>query len=242
MRVGETVLATLQQGEVLGEFAALDPAPRSATARAAASTRLLRIERSVLAELMADRVEVARAMLATLGRRLTASLVAQRSLPSTAEQAVSNSGRPTTWIERESGEPLSLLERTIVLRSGELFERAEEAVVTALAEHAIERTVRSGVTLFEKGDTGDTMFVVVEGSVEVVDNGETLAVLGPGAVFGELALLTSEPRSASVRATTRTHLLALEQRALGGLFREDAGVIDGLMAVLARRLRALAQK
>jgi len=67
----------------------------------------------------------------------------------------------------------------------------------------------AGQTIFEQGDVGDRMYVIRQGEVEVLRGSARLDLLGPGEYFGEMALLASLPRNATVRATKPTDVLAI---------------------------------
>lgn len=86
--------------------------------------------------------------------------------------------------------------------------------LSLLAQVATEETHTTGTVLFKYGDPGDKLFIIVEGKVrisrEVAGMGEeALAVLGPGSVFGELALLDDSTRSADARAHERCRVLVI---------------------------------
>ena len=69
------------------------------------------------------------------------------------------------------------------------------------------RNVPAGAVICRKGETGDQMFFIVEGRVSVA--AAAPAELGPGAFFGEMALISGEPRSATVTAASAVTLLSL---------------------------------
>jgi NADH dehydrogenase len=80
-----------------------------------------------------------------------------------------------------------------------------------------------GQVVFREGDRGDWLYVVTEGEVEVLKNGgaaepTALRRLGPGECFGEIALVSDRPRSATVRATCATNVLAVDREAFQALF------------------------
>jgi NADH dehydrogenase len=86
----------------------------------------------------------------------------------------------------------------------------------------------AGEVIFEQGDVGDNMFVVRSGEVEVLRGGQRIAVLREGQYFGEMALASDEPRSATVRAVKPSNLLAISKadfKKLLGTFPELSGEI-----------------
>ena len=87
-----------------------------------------------------------------------------------------------------------------------------------------------------EGATGAEFFVILDGRARVVRHGRQVATLGPGAFFGDLALLDRAPRNASVIADTPMDLAKLNQRGFDELL-ELPGFSKKLLAGLARRLR-----
>lgn len=79
-------------------------------------------------------------------------------------------------------------------------------------------SVEAGQTVVTEGETSDSLYVISSGKVRVERAGQTIAELGPGSHFGEMAVLTSRPRTATVRATESTRLLALTRAAIYALF------------------------
>jgi CRP/FNR family transcriptional regulator, cyclic AMP receptor protein len=95
-----------------------------------------------------------------------------------------------------------------------------------------EVTAAAGESLGQTGDFGWAMYVIVEGSVDVLElDGSLIATLGPGDVFGEIALLCAGRRMATVRARTPLRLQAL--------FTRDFQQIRGDVPVFERELRGL---
>jgi len=89
-----------------------------------------------------------------------------------------------------------------------LFEPLDQAALAALAKTATRSVVPKGEYVFHEGDQGDSLYVIARGAMHVLradeDGGEEvlLDVFGGGDILGEMALLTGEPRSASIRAAT----------------------------------------
>lgn len=100
---------------------------------------------------------------------------------------------------------------TRVLRRFPFFERVPEAELRRLARSAARRTLPAGTLVFRQGDPGDAFYMIVSGSVEIVDALEEtrLNLLRAGQWFGDFALLDDQPRSASVRTLTPTVLISL---------------------------------
>jgi CRP-like cAMP-binding protein len=118
---------------------------------------------------------------------------------------------------KEAGEKLALLSQCSLLR----HLPAEQ--IEPLLDRVKERKATGGETIFRIGDPGDALYLVARGAVEVLNdqNGQTLAELGAGQAFGEMALLSGGTRTATVRATTDSHLLAIDKADFDKLLAED---------------------
>lgn len=101
----------------------------------------------------------------------------------------------------------------------------------------------AGQVIVRQGDLGDTLFVVVQGEVSVVVDGQEVSTLTAGEHFGELALVGTEPRSATIVAKGFGHLLSIERDALREycMMEPQLGnlVLWKLVATLGKRLRAM---
>ncbi len=103
------------------------------------------------------------------------------------------------------------------------------------------RTFSPGDVIVEEGRTGNGLFIVLSGKVEVVkglERGEprTIATLTPGEPFGELSLLGDWPRNASVRAVVETECLGMDRWVFLAYLRRDAELAVRMLQVLAKRL------
>jgi small-conductance mechanosensitive channel/CRP-like cAMP-binding protein len=96
-----------------------------------------------------------------------------------------------------------------------------------------------GENLCRQGEAGDSFYVIREGQVAVLMNSPTgpvtVAHLGRGAFFGEMSLLTGEPRSSTVAAETDVEVVRVSKEDFAGLLRSDAGLAAKLAAVLEKR-------
>jgi CRP/FNR family cyclic AMP-dependent transcriptional regulator len=94
-----------------------------------------------------------------------------------------------------------------------------------------------GEYLFREGDAGDKMFVVLEGNMEITLGDFVLETAGPGALVGEMALIDSSPRTASVVAKTPCRLAQIDQRRFHFLVQQTPYFATHVMKTLADRLR-----
>jgi CRP/FNR family transcriptional regulator, cyclic AMP receptor protein len=106
------------------------------------------------------------------------------------------------------------------------------------------RRFRRGEVIFHAGDPGDALFILVSGEVKIAlpsEEGDEaiLATLGPGDVFGELAVLDGAPRSATASALVATEAVILPRDRLRELVATEPAVRDSLLAALAGELRRL---
>lgn len=95
-----------------------------------------------------------------------------------------------------------------------------------------------GGVVFIKGDPGEHAYVVATGRVEIRESGRVLEVMETGELFGEMALIDSEPRSASAVAVERTELVIIDRQVFDRLLREEQDFAVSVMRLMSRRLRA----
>ena len=134
---------------------------------------------------------------------------------------------------------MNIVERVTVLRMVELFTGVPGQVLATLADQANESTLAPGAVLMERGDPGDSLFVVLDGGLDSHVGELLIATHGPGSVVGEFAVLVPEPRSATVRATTTSLLLEVEREAVDELLLDHPEVARSIIRSLVRRFQAL---
>ncbi|HJR19112.1 MAG TPA: cyclic nucleotide-binding domain-containing protein [Actinomycetota bacterium] len=93
------------------------------------------------------------------------------------------------------------------------FKGLDDADAGRLLRGASWRTFRAGERIVKQGEEGDTFYVISSGQVDVIENRRKTNRLGAGDYFGEIALLTDEPRTATIRAATPVRVLELERKA-----------------------------
>lgn len=103
-------------------------------------------------------------------------------------------------------------------------------------------TFESGEIIFEQGDPGDFMYVVVEGEVEIILRGEIINTLRPGEIFGEMALIDNRPRSATAKAAAPTKLAPVNRFSFTYYVQNSPFFALDVMEIMARRLREQMEK
>jgi len=145
--------------------------------------------------------------------------------------------------------PEPALDKPAALRRSALFELLSRVELDVLADLSKPRRFTAGQEIFHEGDLGDSLFVLVEGEVEVqraAPGPATLAVLAAPAAFGEMSLVDREQRSATVRA--RSAVLALQLTAENfTTFRKHSRdgftlVVMNIARLLSSRLRETSAK
>jgi CRP/FNR family transcriptional regulator, cyclic AMP receptor protein len=134
------------------------------------------------------------------------------------------------------GDPIELLARV------PLFSELSRGELERISRVAIPRSYPSGVRVFHEGDHSDACYLIRSGDLRVTrehSDGRAiaLATLGPGDIFGELAMLDGEARSASVETLTDSELLALPAADVRRLLADHPEISVKLIAALTRRLR-----
>lgn len=128
-----------------------------------------------------------------------------------------------------------------------VFEGLSDAEVDALKRACETRSHAAGEAVFNEGDDGDDVFVVLSGRIRIakalsLSTDKTLELVDRGGVFGELALLGGGQRSASASALEAAEVLVLTREGFLGLAEHDPGlgfkIMGRLAAILAQRLQA----
>ena len=109
--------------------------------------------------------------------------------------------------------------------------------VTLLSDSGEAEEFPAGATVFSEGDPGDRLYIVRSGSVELSAHGDVLETLGEGGIFGEMAVIDREPRSASAVARSDSELVAIDKRRFWFLVQETPYFAEIVMRVMADRLR-----
>jgi CRP/FNR family cyclic AMP-dependent transcriptional regulator len=119
----------------------------------------------------------------------------------------------------------------------QLFSNCSQRDLSRIAALSDEIDVPAGRVLMRQGEPGREAFVIFEGRAKATVRGKRSAHMGPGECFGEMALLHSAPRSATVTAISDMHLLVLSSREFSTLIEDVPSVARNVLAAMAERLR-----
>lgn len=137
---------------------------------------------------------------------------------------------------------LLLIEKVLLLKSLSIFSETPETILAELAPLMQEEEVEQGEIVFNEGETGDCMYIIYSGQVQIHKGKTVLAILGEKEVFGELSLLDAETRSASATAASDSFLFKIDQEPFYELIESRPEVAMGFIKILCKRLRKQNEK
>ena len=126
------------------------------------------------------------------------------------------------------------------LKRAPLFEGLTKKELTELARATDELTVPAGTVLCREGSLGSEFFVVVDGTADVTKDGTVLATRSAGDFFGEIALIATTKRTATVTATTELRCFVLTSRAFRAVLDDNRSVERKVTQALAERVLSYA--
>ena len=196
-------------GEIFGEMATISDSPRSATAVARTACRVLSLDDKQFAAALAKQPEFALMMLGSMIARLRGMIAKLSGVPSAPGD------------KKES----RVFDKTLMA-----------SLANGLGDRATVRYER-GKVIMVAGQAGALMYVVSEGRVAISIRGAVVERVGPGGVFGEMALVDQSPRAANAVAETDCVLLAINRLVFLSLVKADPTFGISLLAAMAERLR-----
>lgn len=130
-----------------------------------------------------------------------------------------------------------------LLRTSSSFSHIGDKRLHEIAERSEIETAEAGLTLFQQGDEGNFAFLVLDGELAVEVETESgrvrVAVVHRGQIVGEIAAFTATPRTATVSATTSTHLLRIKRSTIRRLLEREPDAAMSIIAQLGQRLQNL---
>ena len=125
-----------------------------------------------------------------------------------------------------------------LMKGTPIFSRLKDSGLKSVLKSAVQKKSSAGTKLVEEGKGGVGFYLILEGTAEVIREGEKLAELGAGNFFGELSVIDGAPRTADVVAMTDTCCLVITQWAMTSLIENHPQIAQGMLEELVRRLRA----
>lgn len=145
-------------------------------------------------------------------------------------------------MSQANSDGLLLVEKVLILKSLSIFKDTPEHILADLAPLMQEEEYEQNTLIFLEGEIGDCMYIIYQGEVKIHKENITLAILKEKEVFGELALLDPEVRSASATTNTDCVLFRIEQEPFYELLENRTEVARGFIKILCQRLRAQNEK
>lgn len=118
-----------------------------------------------------------------------------------------------------------------------IFEKCTPEEIRAITGVAQEHFYEPGQIIVTQGTPGQAFYLILAGRVSIERDGKVLGAFGPGDFFGEMSLLDSAPRSATIRAIEQTRCLMLSSWDFKTLIERNPSIAIKLLEVLSRRLR-----
>ncbi|SEC44443.1 Cyclic nucleotide-binding domain-containing protein [Paenibacillus sp. GP183] len=248
----EEKLGERKAGESFGQSGVLIRRVRSADAKVEEDSLFWRLDSDDFYEVMFDRSTIAIEMMKRLSRRLRSVLAQQKeqtneavdmtALPGAASVAAELTAKEAAAASLFIGKdhPDSLLRRVLILQKIDLFKHLSADDIVRLAQMVDEVEYETGEVICQVGDYGDMLYGIIEGTVRIHRDGDTIAYLGTGDCFGEMAIIDSGPRSADCTATTPTVLLQLNKDQVFSLCFQNIDVLRSMLQVMGDRLIGMA--
>ncbi len=210
------VIGTIKKGQIFGEMASITHAPRSAAAVAKTPCRVIALDGKQFHAGLQKKPAFALMLMSIMIGRLRETLARLAAADALSEDA-------------------ALKERTV-------FDPARLAELAEGMSSDPPVYFDRGKTILHEGQQGLRMYAVLEGRVAVQIGAKVVERLGPGGVFGELALIEQAPRLATAVAETDCQLLPINRTAFLMLVKTNPAFAESLLASLAERLRVLTAK
>jgi CRP-like cAMP-binding protein len=203
-------VGAVKVGEIFGEMAAISETPRSATAVAHTSVRVLSVDDKQLNAGLQSKPEFALMLMSLMINRLRGMIARLLGTPAAAADAAKET---------------RVFDKTML-----------SALAQGLGEQNTVRYDR-GKVIMVQGQSGAFLYVVQEGRVAISLRGTVVERVGPGGVFGEMALVDQGARTANANAETDCALLAINRQVFLNLVKADPGFGVSLLTAIAERVR-----
>ncbi|TMH38424.1 MAG: cyclic nucleotide-binding domain-containing protein [Betaproteobacteria bacterium] len=207
-------IGRIGKGEIFGEMASISEMPRSATAVAKIPCRVIGLDDSQFQSALRKRPEFALMLMSVMIRRMRDAISRQ------------NPGGPAS-----AGK----------MKESAVFDKSALAILSRALSQTTVRYERNKV-IVKEGQAGLMMYVVLEGRLAVSIQDKIVEKIGPGGVFGEMALVERTPRLATVTSETDCGLLAFGRNTLLDLIKASPDFAVSLLGAVGDRARFIASR
>ena len=208
-------VGTIHPGQIFGEMASIDQGPRTGTALARTACRVIALDDRQLRAALGRYPEFALMLMSVMIGRLRESI---------GRMSPGSSSSRTKWMQ-----PVPLRKDLI------------EDLARVLGPEG-NLSYENGDTILREGQVGVLMYVVLKGKVAIRAGGTPLETVGPGCIFGEMALVDRSPRLASAVAESNVRLLAINRAAFLNLVKHSRRFAASLLAAVSARARYAASR
>jgi CRP-like cAMP-binding protein len=202
-------VGTISAGQIFGEMAAMTESPRSATAAAQAPCRVISLDDKGFNAALQKKPEFALMMVGMLIQRLRGMMAKLSGIPNAGDAK----------------------------ESPRVFDKALLASLSQGLGDPAQQRYNKGQVIMVAGQTGALMYVVLEGKVSISIRGAVVQFVGPGAVFGEMALIDQSPRAANAAAESDCVLLGINRQVFLNLIKSNPTFGSSLLTAVAERVR-----
>ena len=209
-------VGTIRPGQIFGEMASIDQGPRTGTALAKTACRVISLDH--------------RQMRIALGRYPEFALMLMSVMIGRLRESISRIGNSGLHAARTKWTQPAPLRKDLI---------ADLSRVLGSEAHLSYET---GDTIVREGQVGVLMYVVLRGRVAIRVGGQHLETVGPGGVFGEMALVDRTPRLATALAEGHCRLLAINRNAFLNLVKHSRRFAASLLAAVSARARYAASR
>ena len=174
--------------------------------------------------------------------QLPKSFLADKYFSDKEKDYLSTMYMSNNFSNKESSNMFSVLEKTLLLKSVNLFKNIPGDILSKIAQIAEEVEIGFDEKLFDQGEHGDSLYIIINGKISVTQNERSITILEEGDCIGEMALLDQEPRSAGALAIVDSILLKIDQDGFFELMASNSEIIKQIMKMLTKRLRQTNKK
>ena len=216
LSVGKKPIGIVNQGEIFGEMASISHSPRSATATAKSACKVIAIDEKQFQTAIAKAPEFAIMLMSIIISRL--------------RDTVSNLSIGGRLSEKDQWNRAAVFDEALMAELTAQFEDKPPSM------HPLNKVI------MKEGDKGVFMYLVMEGVVAISINEKVVEKIGPGGVFGEMALVDQSERVATATAETDCTMLSINRNDFMGLVKTKPAFALSLLKALSERLRFMTSK